>query len=92
MIKTVLFDMSETMLNLSLCKENFDKYFDDKYILKYWFTKLLHISIVVGVMNKCKNFGELGEVVLKSLFCENNKELKKTKIEILGAFRKLSYI
>ena len=30
MIKTVLFDMSETILNLSLCKESFDK-----YVLKY---------------------------------------------------------
>ena len=90
MIKTVLFDMNETMLNLSLLKENFDKHFDDKYILKYWFTKLLHTSTVVGIMDEYKNFGELAEVVLESLFYENGKELtEKIKIEILSAFRKL---
>ncbi|WP_321329657.1 haloacid dehalogenase type II [uncultured Ilyobacter sp.] len=90
MIKTVLFDMNETMLDLSLLKENFDKYFDDNYVLKYWFTKLLHTSTVVGAIDEYKNFGELAEVVLESLFYENNKELtKEIKIEILGAFRKL---
>ncbi|WP_320047592.1 haloacid dehalogenase type II [uncultured Ilyobacter sp.] len=90
MIKIVLFDMNETMLDLSLLKENFDKNFDDNYVLKYWFTKLLHTSTVVGAMDEYKNFGELAEVVLESLFHENGKELtKETKLEILGAFRKL---
>ncbi len=33
MIKAVFFDMNETILNLSLLKENFDKSFDDEYVL-----------------------------------------------------------
>ena len=90
MIKTVLFDMNETMLDLSLLKENFDKYFDDSYVLKYWFTKLLHTSTVVGALDEYKNFGELAEVVLESLFYENNKIFtNEIKVDILGAFRKL---
>ena len=67
MIKAVFFDMNETLLNLSLLKESFDKSFDDDYALKYWFTKLLHTSTVTGIMNEYKNFGELAEVVLENI-------------------------
>ncbi len=90
MIKAVFFDMNETILNLSLLKENFNKSFDDDYVLKYWFTKLLHTSTVTGIMDEYKNFGELAAVVLESIFHESGKELTlETKTEILGSFRKL---
>lgn len=90
MIKAVFFDMNETLLNLNLLKQKFDKSFDDDYVLKYWFTKLLHTSTVTGIMNEYKNFGELAEVVLENVFYENGKQLNKdTKDEILGSFRKL---
>ncbi|MBK5242784.1 MAG: hypothetical protein JJD95_16450 [Clostridium sp.] len=82
--------MNETLLNLSLSKENFDKYFDDDYVLKYWFTKLLHTSTIVGNMDEYRDFGELAEVVLENVFYESGKQLTKaTKAEILGSFRKL---
>ena len=90
MIKAVFFDMNETMLNLGLLKKNFDKYFDDKYVLKYWFTKLLHTSTVIGSTDEYKNFGELASIVLEGLFYENNMELtKEIKDEVLGSFRSL---
>ena len=90
MIKVVFFDMNETLLNLSLLKESFDKSFDDDYVVKYWFTKLLHTSTVTGIMNEYKNFGELAAVVLENIFYENDKKLtKETKAEILGSFMKL---
>ncbi len=90
MIKAVFFDMNETLLNLSLLKEQFDKHFDDKYVLKYWFTKLLYSSSIMGIMDEYKNFGELAEVALENLFFENNKPLsEKVKTEILDEFRKL---
>ena len=90
MIKAVFFDMNETLLNLSLLKESFDKSFDDDYVVKYWFTKLLHTSTVTGIMNEYKNFGELAAVVLENIFYESDKKLtKETKAEILGSFMKL---
>jgi 2-haloacid dehalogenase len=90
MIKAVFFDMNETLLNLSVLKEHFDKHFEDSYALKYWFVKLLHTSTVTGVMNEYKNFGELAALVLESLFYENGKTLtSETKNEILGSFRKM---
>ena len=82
--------MNETLLNLSLLKERFDNHFDDDYVLKYWFTKLLHTSTVTGIMDEYKNFGELAEVVLENIFHESGKQLtKENKTERLGYFRKL---
>ncbi|MFT6204224.1 MAG: 2-haloacid dehalogenase [Spirosomataceae bacterium] len=90
MKKAVFFDMNETLLNLSLLKVQFDKHFDDKYVLKYWFTKLLYSSTIMGIMDEYINFGELADVALENLFLENNKPLSsKIKAEILGEFRKL---
>lgn len=82
--------MNETLLNLSILREQFDKHFDDKYVLKYWFTKLLYSSSIMGIMGEYRNFGELAEVTLINLFFENNKPLsEKVKTEILDEFRKL---
>ncbi|WP_159023544.1 haloacid dehalogenase type II [Formosa sp. L2A11] len=90
MKKAVFFDMNETLLNLSVLKTEFDKHFNDAYVLKYWFTKLLHSSTVMGTMDAYKNFGELADVALENLFFENDKPLSpETKSEILGAFKKL---
>ena len=90
MIKAVFFDMNETLLNLNVLQKQFDKHFDDPYVLKYWFTKLLHSSTIMGIMGKYKNFGELAEVALENLFFENHQPLsEKVKKEILGEFRKL---
>lgn len=86
----MFFDMNETLLNLSLLKTQFDKHFDDAYALKYWFTKLLHSSTVMGIMNEYRNFGELAAVALENLFFENNKTLSvETKTTILNEFKKL---
>ena len=90
MKKAVFFDMNETLLNLSLLGAQFDKHFEDKYVLKYWFTKLLYSSTIMGIMNQYRNFGELAEIALENLFFENNKPLTNVvKKEILGEFRKL---
>jgi len=90
MVKAVFFDMNETLMDLSVLKGQFDKYFDDKYAMKYWFTKLLHNSTIMGIMNDYRNFGELAGVALENLFFENNKPLSaETKAEILGEFKSL---
>lgn len=90
MIKAVFFDMNETLLNLSLLKVQFDKHFNDEYVLKYWFTKLLYSASIMGIMDDYENFGELAGVALENLFFENNKPLStEIKAEILGEFKRL---
>jgi len=90
MTKAVFFDMNETLLNLGLLNRQFVKHFDDEHVLKYWFTKLLHSSTIMGIMDEYRNFGELAEAALESLFFEYHKPLsEEIKTEILGHFRKL---
>lgn len=90
MIKTVLFDMNETLLNLNVLKKSFDTYFEDQYIVQYWFAKLLHSSTVIGGMEEYTDFGKLSEAALESVFLESGKELTdEIKTDILGSFRKL---
>lgn len=90
MIQAVFFDMNETVLNPGLLKESFGKYFDDEYVVKYWFAKLLHTSTITGIMDAYKNFGELAAVVLENIFHQSGKALTpEIKADILGSFRKL---
>ncbi len=93
MIKAVFFDMNETMLNIEILGENFSKYFNDKYVGKYWFTKLLHSSVIMGgvmgevSIEKYVNFGELAQTALESVFHEHDMKLTaEIKKDILGAF------
>lgn len=89
MIKAVFFDVNETLTDLSLLKEKFNKHFDDENTLKYWFTKLLQTSQIISILGDYKDFGELSGVVLEALFHERGKELTQdTKVDILGSFRR----
>lgn len=91
MIKAVFFDMNETLLNLNKLRHQFNQHFTDGYVLKYWFTKLLHSSCIMGIMNEYRNFGELAAVELENLFLEHNKPLSsQTKAAILGTFKQLN--
>lgn len=91
MIKAVFFDVNETVLDLSLLKEKFTKYLSDDQIVNYWFTKLLHTSNTIAILDEYVNFGELSAIVLENVFYEQGKTLtEEAKSDILGTFRKLS--
>lgn len=90
MIKTVLFDMNETLLNLSLLKEKFAQHFDGDFAMAYWFKTVLHSSTVLGGLNEYEDFSKLTEAALESLFMESGKELTEDiKNDILDAFQEL---
>jgi len=90
MIKSVFFDLNETLTNTELLGANFKKYFNDESVSKYWFTKLLHTSVIMGAMETYKNFGELGKHVLDSVALEYNANLSdEEKVNILSSFKAL---
>jgi 2-haloacid dehalogenase len=90
MVKSVFFDLNETLTNTKLLGLNFKKYFNDETVSKYWFAKLLHTSVIMGSMETYKNFGILGEHVLDSVALEYNVELSDdAKMEILSSFKAL---
>lgn len=91
MIKAVFFDMNETLLSLDSIKKSFERHFKDEYVVKYWFTKLLKTSMVMGSKKEYKNFEELAGIVLEDLFCEAGKPLSKNeKINILNSFKNMN--
>ena len=82
--------MNQTMLDMALLHEEFKKHFDDGYVIKYWFAKLLHSSTIMGIMGDYRNFGELAGVALDNLFFEHDKPLSlEQKNQILGVFKNL---
>ncbi|HZK70497.1 MAG TPA: haloacid dehalogenase type II [Clostridia bacterium] len=90
MIKSVFFDLNETLTNTELLGATFKKYFKDESVSKYWFSKLLHTSVIMGSMESYKNFGELGKHVLDSVAFEYNVNLsEEEKVNILSSFKAL---
>lgn len=83
--------MNETLLNLEPLKNIFKKYFNDEFILKYWFSKLLHYSTIVGITNEYVNFADLSKATLEVISKESNINLTKfEQDDILSHFKKLS--
>lgn len=90
MIKSVFFDLNETLTNTDLLAANFKKYFNDASVSKYWFAKLLHTSVIMGSMKCYKNFGALGKHVLEAVALEFNVPLSdEEKTLILSSFKAL---
>jgi len=51
------------------------KHFEDKYVLNYWFAKLLHSSTVIGGMDEYTEIENFQKLRLESVFLESGKEL-----------------
>lgn len=91
MIKTVLFDVNETLLDMSSLRHKFSNYFDDDSVMNYWFSKLLHTSMVVSSIGEYTGFANLAETVLEIVFKEKNMEITdEIKTDILSTFSKLN--
>ncbi|MBK5201464.1 MAG: haloacid dehalogenase type II [Spirochaetaceae bacterium] len=91
MIKSVFFDMNETLLDLNLLQSKFAEYFDNVNVMKYWFTQLLHSSIVIAAMNNYIEFGTLALSVLESVASEYNVVLNEKDLkDILSTFKDLA--
>lgn len=88
MIKAVFFDVNETILRLDSIKGAFEKYGKDHVFLKYWFTKLLKTTMVMGSQGDYLNFDTLAEIVLEDVFNEAGENLKKEdKKMLLDSFK-----
>lgn len=61
----LLFDVNETLLDLSELRRSVAGVFDDKEdIVSLWFETLLHYSLVSTLCDEYKNFGEIGAATL----------------------------
>ena len=64
MSKILIFDVNETLLDLSPLKPHFKRIFDDADVMKQWFLTLLHSSLTVTLADDYKDFGALAGAAL----------------------------
>lgn len=71
----ILFDINETVLNLSQLKPKFEKYFGNELFLETWFSMLLHSSTVCLATKVHTNFKDLALASLTGLAGRLDKSL-----------------
>lgn len=89
-IKTILFDINETVLDLKALKPLFEAMFADQVHMGQWFASLLHSSNIANITNVKTNFRELVEVCLDKFAAEFDISPENSKRdEIINAFKAL---
>jgi 2-haloacid dehalogenase len=84
---TILFDINETVLDLSSLKPLFAEYLGGESMSATWFSMLLHSSNVCALTGVRSDFGSLAGVTLDTLAARVKLKLDdKTKQKILGTF------
>ncbi len=75
---TILFDINETVLNLSALKPKFEHVFGDESVLGLWFSSLLHSSTVCAVTGLKSDFASLASAMLTNIASRQNIDLAET--------------
>ena len=84
---TILFDINETVLDLSSLKPLFAKHLGSEAVTATWFSMLLHSSNVCALTGVRSDFGSLAGAMLDTLAARMGLELGHDgKQQILGAF------
>ncbi|MEW6997576.1 haloacid dehalogenase type II [Colwelliaceae bacterium BS250] len=88
--ETILFDINETVLNLSSLKPKFSDAFGNEGALSLWFSLLLHSSTVCIATKVKANFAELSGVMLDSVAVRSGVALTEDiRAELLTSFASL---
>ena len=86
----IVFDVNETLLDLSIMFPVFEEVFGDRSSLNHWFMHLLQYSWVDSLTQQYHNFDQIGEAVLDMTAHAFQTELSTAhKKELVGLMRKL---
>lgn len=87
---TLLFDINETVLDLSSLRPLFAETFGNPLITTSWFSMLLHSSNVCALTGVKSDFGSLAAIMLSTLAARMNIDLtEEARQRILSAFATL---
>jgi 2-haloacid dehalogenase len=81
---TAIFDVNETMLDLSGLDSTFRLIFDDPRARREWFTRLLHLSVVSNALGVPATFGALGIEALEATAAARGGEIGTGEREALA--------
>ncbi len=88
--QTILFDINETVLDLSILKPKFLTYFGNESHMNTWFSTLLHSSTVCLITETSSDFKSLALAALKTLAGQLNKTITDDGYhDILNTFSNL---
>ena len=89
-IQNLIFDVNETLLDLTPLKRSINAALEDESASDIWFSQLLHYSLVETITGSYHNFSELATAVFEMNAQKHNKNFTKTEIgEILSPIEKL---
>jgi len=87
---TILFDINETVLDLSSLKPKFKAAFGDEAVTATWFSMLLHTSTVCALTDVKTDFATLAGAMLDTVAARRGVELSGVMhADILGSFASL---
>ncbi len=90
MARVLLFDVNETLLDLSALRAPFARAFGDPAPLEEWFVRLLHASLVATLTDAYEDFGTLARRALAAVAARRKVVLADgDRDAILGAMRAL---
>ena len=88
---TILFDINETVLDLSALRPKFEAAFGDASVTPLWFAMLLHTSTVCAITGVKSRFADLAGTALTTLAARRKVVLSDAQRgEILGTFAALA--
>lgn len=90
MKRVILFDVNETLLDLSVLQPHFGRVFGDSAVMAQWFAVLLHTSVVATVTDAYEDFGALAGAALDVVAGRLGVDLAEDdRGSILGTVREL---
>jgi 2-haloacid dehalogenase len=63
----IVFDVNETLLDLTTMEPTFERIFRDKGAMRFWFANLIMYSSALTVVGCCVPFTDIGSAVMKML-------------------------
>ena len=90
MARTIVFDVNETLLDLTALDPPFDRVFGRPGVRREWFAQLLHSAFVSIVTDSYADFGTIGRAALEMVARRNGMEFSaEDRDAILGKMRHL---
>jgi 2-haloacid dehalogenase len=90
MSRICVFDVNETLLDLSALDQHFERIFGDSAIRQAWFTQLLQTAFVSTITGDYKDFGAIGSTALDMVAARRGMTLsQEDRSSVLGAMRHL---
>jgi 2-haloacid dehalogenase len=89
-INTIIFDVNETLLDLTPLKQSINAALENESAAEIWFAQLLHYSLVESITETYHDFSEIAAAVYKMNAEQQGRKFSQNEIkEILAPISKL---